>query len=286
MDLLDTEADNRFWQLGFGLEVATRYIELRGNYYLPLSDRQLAERRVFNESRTSSRTTTRPVTQTSAPYDDGQGFLVQDQTTSLVATTTTTTTVIRHIFERFEEGMEGWDAEIALLVPGLDKYCDVKLIGGYFHLDNSPFGPQKGGTGNVEGWKAGVEIRPVPAVALTGMWYEDERFLGSDWMFGARMEIPFEMGDLGDGKGMWGRIREAFTPRRRHLVERMAEPVHRQNAAIHIANTNKQSSKVSKQSTSSNTQVVSQTKNKIVLGPGPSRTDFTYGGRRADHLTV
>jgi autotransporter-associated beta strand protein len=127
----------------------------------------------------------------------------------------------------------------------------------------------------VEGWKAGLEVRPVPAVALTGMWYEDERFLGSDWMFGARMEIPFEAGDLGDGKGMWGRIREAFTPRRRHLVERMAEPVHRQNAAIHIANTHKESSKVAQQSTSSSTQVVSQTKNKIVLGPGPSATNFS-----------
>jgi autotransporter-associated beta strand protein len=278
VDLLDTEADNRFWQLGFGLEVATRYIELRGNYYLPLSDKQLAERRTFTERQTSTRTTTRPVTDTSAPYDNGQGLLVQDQTTSLVATTTTTTTLIRHIFERYEEGMEGWDAEVALLVPGIDKWCDVKLLGGYFQLDNAPFGPQVGGTGNVEGWKAGVEVRPVPAVALTAMWYEDERFLGSDWVFGARMEIPFEAGDLGDGKGMWGRIRDAFKPRRRHLVERLAEPVHRQNAAIHIANTEKQESKVAKQSTSSNTQVISQTKNKIVLGPAPSATEFTSVG--------
>lgn len=276
VDMLDTEADNQFWQLGFGLELATRYIELRGNYYLPLTDKQLAERKTFTETRTSSKTTTKPVTQTSAPYDDGQGFLVQDQTTSLVSTTTITTTEIRHILERYEEGMEGWDAEIAVLVPGLDKYCDVKVIGGYFSLDNAPFGPQEGGTGNVEGWKAGIEVRPVPAVALTTMWYEDERFLGSNWMFGARMEIPFEASDLGDGKGMWGRIRDAFTPRRRHLVERLAEPVHRQNAAIHIASKSKASSKVSKQSTSSSVHVVSQTKSKIVLGPGPSGTDFTY----------
>lgn len=275
LDMLDTEADNQFWQLGFGVELASRYLELRGNYYLPLTDRQLAERREFTETKTSSRTTTKPVTETSASYDNGQGFLVQDQTTSLYATTTVTTTSIRHIFERYEEGMEGWDAEIALLVPGLDKWCDVKLIGGYFSLDNAPFGPQTGGTGNVEGWKAGVEIRPVPALAVTGMWYEDERFIGSDWMVGVRMEIPFESGDLGDGKGMWGRIRDAFTPRRRHLAERMAEPVHRQNAAIHLSSSSKQNSKVSKQTTTSSVQVISQTKKKIVLGLGPSATNFT-----------
>ena len=51
------------------------------------------------------------------------------------------------------------------------------------------------------------------------------------------MVMPFEMGDLGDGKGMWGRIRDALAPRRRHLVERMAEPVHRQNAAIRTSPT-------------------------------------------------
>lgn len=278
VDMLDTEADNQFWQLGFGLEVASRYLELRGNYYLPLTDRQLAERRTFTETRTSSRTTTRPVTQTSAPYDNGQGFMVQDQTTSLYATTTVTTTSIRHILERYEEGMEGWDAELALLVPGLDKWCDVKLIGGYFSLDNAPFGPQTGGTGNVEGWKAGVEIRPVPALAVTGMWYEDERFIGSDWMVGLRMEIPFEAGDLGDGKGMWGRIKDAFKPRRRHLAERMAEPVRRQNAAIHLASSTRSSSSVSQQTATTSVQVISQTKKKIVLGLGPSATNFAYAG--------
>ncbi|CAN5709360.1 hypothetical protein BH11VER1_BH11VER1_12990 [soil metagenome] len=121
-----------------------------------------------------------------------------------------------------------------------------------------------------------MEIRPVPAVAVTGMWYEDERFLGSDWMVGARLELPFEGGDLGDGKGFWGRIGDAFKPRRRHLAERLAEPVRRQNAAIHLGNSTQQKSKVVSNKQSSSTQVISQTQQQVILGPGPSGTEFSY----------
>ncbi|CAN5709437.1 hypothetical protein BH11VER1_BH11VER1_13000 [soil metagenome] len=117
VDMLDTESDNQFWQLGFGLELATRYLELRGNYYLPLTDRQLAERSVSTQTTTRRRTTTRPQTSYGSAYDNGQGFIVQDVNTSLVATTRTTTTVVQSIFERYEEGLEGWDLEMALLVP-------------------------------------------------------------------------------------------------------------------------------------------------------------------------
>ncbi|MEZ0274657.1 MAG: inverse autotransporter beta domain-containing protein, partial [Roseimicrobium sp.] len=41
VDMLDTQFDNQFWQLGVGAEVGTRYFEIRGNYYIPLSDKQL-----------------------------------------------------------------------------------------------------------------------------------------------------------------------------------------------------------------------------------------------------
>ncbi|MEZ0386431.1 MAG: hypothetical protein ACAI34_05160, partial [Verrucomicrobium sp.] len=171
---------------------------------------------------------------------------------------------IDRLFRRYEEGMEGWDAEVAVLVPGLDKYFDLRLIGGYYSFDNQPFGPQTGGTGNVEGFKAGVEVRPVPAVILTGTWYEDDRLTGSDWTAGVQLQLPFELGDIGDGKGFWSRIGDSFKPRRRHLVERMAEPVHRQNAAIKVANSvdvdTTTSTKVKRV-----TKVISQRQGQIVL---------------------
>jgi hypothetical protein len=276
VDSLHTESDNDFWQLGVGAEIATRYVEFRGNYYIPQTGRKLAERKTFNETITKSQTTDRSVTSAGSPYDDGNGYLVQDLTTSILSTTQTTTTTLKHILSRYEEGMKGWDLEMALLVPYVDQWADVKLIGGYFHLENQPFGPQTGGTGPVKGWKAGVEVRPVPALAVTGMWYEDKRFLGVDWIVGARMEIPFEFGDIGDGKNFWSRIGDAFRPRRRHLVERLAEPVRRQNAAIKTGTSETQSTQQTGSQTHTNVQVISQSSQHIILGPGPSGTDFQY----------
>lgn len=265
VDMLDTEADNQFWQLGFGIEAGTRYLEVRGNYYLPLSDRQLAEEIRTRETFTSTSTRTiQSTTPLNQPFATGN-TIQQDALFTTRRATTTSTTTIERLFQRFEDGMEGWDAEVAVLVPGLDKYCDLKLIGGYFKFDNQPFGPQTGGTGNVEGWKAGVELRPVPALVLTATWYEDERFVGDDWLFGLRMELPFEMGDLGDGKTFWKRISDSFRPRRRHLAERLAEPVHRQNAAIKVASTVEEAAAKASTKVKTATKIVSQTARRLVL---------------------
>ncbi|RBP48246.1 inverse autotransporter-like protein with beta domain [Roseimicrobium gellanilyticum] len=267
VDMLDTEANNQFWQLGVGLEAGTRYLEVRGNYYIPLSDKQVADE---FRTRETFQSTSSQAHQTVTPTSGGNLYatgnaIVQDAAFATSVTTTTRTTTIERLFRRYEEGMEGWDAELALLVPGLDKYFDLRFIGGYYSFDNQPFGPQEGGTGNVEGWKAGVEIRPVPAVILTGTWYEDERLTGSDWTAGVQLQVPFEMGDLGDGKGFWDRIGDAFTPRRRHLVERLAEPVHRQNAAVKIANSVEEEETETTTSVKRVTKVVSNRQGQIVI---------------------
>lgn len=178
-------------------------------------------------------------------------------------TTFATTTTIERLFRRYEDGMEGWDAELALLLPWIDRWMDVKVIGGFYSFDNQPFGPQTGGTGKVEGWKAGLEVRPVPAVVLNATWYEDDRLTGSDWTAGVRLEVPFEAGDLGDGKGFWGRIGDAFRPRRRHLAERMVEPVRRQNAAIKTSTSVEEDEEAAEVRV--DTRVVSQSRRRIVL---------------------
>jgi hypothetical protein len=254
VDLLDTQFDNQFWQLGFGAEVGTRYLGLRGNYYLPLSDRQYADSFRTREIRQTSSTSVSQSTAGSGdPFATGH-TVQQDAVFTTLATTTTRTTTIDRLFHLYEEGMEGWDVEAALLLPGLDEYVEVKLIGGYYQFDNQPFGPQAGGTGNVEGFKAGLELRPVPALVLSGTWYEDDRLTGSDWTVGVQLQIPL-------GKE-W---KDAFVPRRRHLVERMAEPVARQNAAVKVA----KDVELEKTSTSTKvkrvTKVVAQSRQRLVL---------------------
>ncbi|WP_170157267.1 inverse autotransporter beta domain-containing protein [Roseimicrobium gellanilyticum] len=265
VDMLDTEANNQFWQLGVGLEAGTRYVEVRGNYYIPLSDKQLADE---FRTRESFQSTSSQAHQSVTPLDNptaAGNAITQNALYSTSVTTTTRTTTIERLFRRYEEGMEGWDAEIAVLIPWLDRYMDVTLIGGYYSFDNQPFGPQSGGTGNVEGWKAGVQVRPVPAVLLSGTWYEDERLTGSDWTVGMQLQVPFEAGDLGDGKNFWSRIGDSFKPRRRHLIERLAEPVHRQNAAVKLASSVEEEETSTSTKVQRVTKVVSQRQGQVVL---------------------
>jgi hypothetical protein len=190
-DYKHTQAKADLWQLGIGVEAGVRYLEVRANYYLPLHDGDTVG--------SFDATELEPTTVGGRPA---------------VRATTRTIDII-------EEPMEGWDAELALLIPGLDKYFDVRLIGGYYSFETNASGNALLYSADVEGWKAGVEVRPVPAVVLAGMWYEDENLVKDNWMVSVRLEVP--LGKPGS---------ESFVPRRRHLQERLLEPVHRQNAAI------------------------------------------------------
>lgn len=187
-DFLRSIDDANIWQLGVGIEAGTRYLEFRANYYFPLDDDTVGQYQT---------TELRPGSSGGRP---------------VVFATTRTIDIV-------EGAMEGWDAEVALLVPGIDRWCDVRLIGGYFDFESGASSRTLARTPDFGGWKAGVEIRPVPAVVLSGMWYEDELLVRDNWIVGVRLEIPL-------GKP------ESFTPRRRHLQERLIEPVRRQNAAI------------------------------------------------------
>jgi hypothetical protein len=251
-DMLDTQFGNRFWQFGYGLEAGSRYLELRGNYYMSLSERKLGERRHETERHVASKTQTLQQQSYGDLYATGHSVF-QDVYTNTFAVTRTQTTTLRRTIELFETGMEGWDAEVALLTPWVDQWMDVKFLAGYFQFDNQPFGPQSGGTGNVEGWKAGLEIRPIPALVLSAMWYEDPRFIGSDWGFGISLQVPL-------GKE-W---KDAFRLRRRHLVERLAEPVHRQNTAIRTGNDLEVKTEAT-QRTRVTRRFVSQTKGRITI---------------------
>jgi hypothetical protein len=110
---------------------------------------------------------------------------------------------------------------------------------------------------------------------LNATWYEDERLTGSDWTAGVHLELPFEAGDLGDGKGFWDRIGDAFKPRRRHLAERMVEPVKRQNAAVKVASSVEEDKSAAEVEVV--TRVVSQSRRRIVLADSVVFVDNAIG---------
>ncbi|WP_075090281.1 inverse autotransporter beta domain-containing protein [Verrucomicrobium spinosum] len=116
--MLDTEADNQFWQLGVGVEFGNRYLEFRGNYYIPLSDKQVAEQFKTREVLQSSSTSrSQSVTPLNNPYATGY-TIAQDALYTTRATTTTRTTTIDRLFSRYEEGMEAGTLRPPSLCPG------------------------------------------------------------------------------------------------------------------------------------------------------------------------
>jgi hypothetical protein len=199
LDFANTRNDSDFWQLGVGLEAGTRYLEVRANYYLPLSDESILDRRVSSTS--NVRTTS--------------------QSTGTVRRTTTTRTTTRTTTELFEETMEGFDIEAALLVPYVDRYLDVKLIGGFYDFQGD-----RSRASDFAGWRLGVEARPLASMVVFAHWYDRDNFYQDNWIAGVRFEIP-----LGANR------KEGFTTRRRHLAERMFEPVRRQNSSITTSGT-------------------------------------------------
>lgn len=245
MDYLNSAEDNDFWQIGVVAEAGTRYFEVRGNYYIPVTDDQTIRRVVSTSSDSVTRTTSR--TSTGAQRVSGTQ-IVQDVTRRTFTTTTTRTT--RSTIEYFEEALEGWDVEAAFLVPGVDRYFDMKIIGGFYSYEGD-----RSRVSDFEGWRAGVEIRPVPAIVLHATWFESDRLYRDNWLAGVRFEVP-----LGEG---W---RDAFKSRRRHLAERLYEPVHRKNSAItlsgavpEVVGSSTSTSSQTQQTGSTSTQVVGTT---------------------------
>jgi len=161
------------WQAGFGLELGSRYVEIRGNYYLPTTDDRVIRTNRF--------------------------------------------------FEVYEEALEGWDVELALLVPVIDRYMDVQLIGGY-----SSYSGDRSRASDFEGWRAGVEARPVPNLVLGATWFENEQLYEDNWLASISFEISLDkLGNMISGTSK---------PRRRHLAERMSKIVRRKNSALTYAN--------------------------------------------------
>jgi len=72
-------------------------------------------------------------------------------------------------------------------------------------------------------------VPPVPALVIDGLWFEDKRLSGRNWTIAV---------GLSNSHGRtW---KDAFKMRRHHLVERRAEPVHRQNDTIKVGNSEEQ----------------------------------------------
>jgi len=179
-DRYDSPGGNYYNQLGLGLEVLTRWVDARFNYYIPDSSPN-----VINDRNVRTRSVQR-----SSVW--GQPFAT-GYTIRQPYTTTTRTTTVNQLFERFEDTMEGFDAEIGVLTPWLEQYVALRWFAGYYNFDNN-YGS------DLSGVKGRAELRFSEKLAIDVTYYEDEEVTGSNWLFGVRMSIPIFMENLADGR--------------------------------------------------------------------------------------
>lgn len=230
-DSIHSERQNDFEQLGLGFEVLSRWVDARFNYYLPDDER-------FEIERSSERDSSRAIV---------GGNLVQ--------------TNRKRSFKRFEAALEGFNTEVGFLIPGLDKYAEVRVFGGYYHYDN-PFGH------DFDGFKARLEARLLPGVIADVEYWDDARLMGGHWTAGARVSVPFSIYNLVTGRNPFEGIGEAFTPRRREMQERLGEMVIRSHRIQTVSSDNIQTAETH------STDVLSRPASPEALPAGVEATPF------------
>lgn len=152
-DSRSTASDNRFDQAGFGMEVLSRWVDVRANYYHPLTDAvKTSEEETVDRVRTSSR---------------------------IVETVSQ--------FRSYEEALDGYDAEIGVWIPGLSRVVPTAIFAGYYQfnsdlVDDSIYG----------GAKARIEMHVSPLLGLFGEWFEEDALNQSEYIASVRIQLPFD----------------------------------------------------------------------------------------------
>ncbi|MCF7853990.1 MAG: hypothetical protein K9N51_04265, partial [Candidatus Pacebacteria bacterium] len=115
----------------------------------------------------------------------------------------------------------GWDAEIGFKVPYTEKCGEVRVFGGYYSWDSELVGGD-----DLDGFKARLEIRPMPAVTFDAEYYEDEDVFDTNYYAGVRVRVPFNIGSALAGENPFAGAEDAFKwGAQRTFESRMGEMV-------------------------------------------------------------
>ena len=193
-DTMESEANNRYEQWGVGAELLSHWVDLRANYY-----------NVFGDTKNSLGGSTSG----SDYYFSGNSLLSSGGL-------------------NIEEALDGYDAEVSVLVPGLSDFMETRLAATYYSFD-SDYGKDP------DGWRGRIEARPVQAVNLT-VEYSDDDLRGSDTFFGGYLEIPFSIGNLFSGQNPFAGAGELWTfgNGTRELKQRMTDKVVRDRHIVAV----------------------------------------------------
>lgn len=242
-DSIKSQHDNDFNQLGLGLELLSRWFDARVNWYIP-------DNSVYEISRSTETANSRSL---------GQVFRAGDLLQQRVTDTRESQT-----FRQYEGALKGFNFEAGFLVPGLDKYCELRLFAGYYSYDG-PYGQ------DYSGFKARAELRLLPGLIADVEYWDDAELVGGNWVGGVRVEIPFAFLNVFRGRNIFEGTAAMFKPGPRPFRTRMDEMVmrsHRIQTAVSDPQPGGTSTNVS------STDVTVGT----VPKPAPPRRRVTVGG--------
>ncbi len=199
-DQIESAAGNSFQQLGLGAEVLSKWVDARFNYYIPEDGQQTT-------GSFTRRSSSRRVTEQFA-----NGNLFQRSV------------VDRTVVSRFntvEEGLQGWNAEVGVLLPWLEQLCEFRVFAGAYGYDN-PAG------GDFTGFRGRAEARITQGITLDVEYWDDENLVGGNWVGGVRVSVPFDFSELCSGRNPFAGAGEILAPRKASsLASRMDEMVMR-----------------------------------------------------------
>lgn len=192
-----TQHDNRFSQLGVGLEYLSTWVDVRGNYYWPIDEKQLADVEIEEGVEVTVTEKTSETYGWGDPYAVGSEIR-QDVNVRIDTSFETTTTTTKKTFEDWESARQGFDAEIGLLVPlfgapAASPTPALRVFGGYYHFEDD-FGAELAGP------KGRIELRALPFLTFDVEVYQDKNLYGSRTIAGARLHTPFDFTALLHGK--------------------------------------------------------------------------------------
>lgn len=112
-----------------------------------------------------------------------------------------------------EEAMEGFDAELGVWLPYLDRHLPTGVFAGYYRFESDVTDD------DVDGMKVRVEMRPCANVTLDAEWFEDSGYRDSETVVGVRVHVPLDF---------WNGLKfERDGGRLPSFPTRMTEPVQR-----------------------------------------------------------
>ena len=125
--------------------------------------------------------------------------------------------------DSYEEPLRGLDFEVGVLVPYLSDYMETRLYGGGYCYE-SRIGS------NVTGKKLKIEARPVQLLTLE-FEVKDDTLNGTDYFVGGYFTLPFEIGNLFQGKNPFEGASKYFNfgkgprPVRERMVDRVIRDI-------------------------------------------------------------